>query len=82
MEQQSFIERRKAACKNTWKVIGIDCSKLDEGIEIIKLQNRKNNTLHEIGHVANNMLAIDKLDEIKNLYETNKESMKELLYKY
>ena len=35
MEQQSFIERRKAACKNTWKVIGIDCSKLDEGIEII-----------------------------------------------
>lgn len=46
MEQQSFIERRKAACKNTWKVIGIDCSKLDEGIEIIKLQNIQDKSEH------------------------------------
>ena len=46
MEQQSFIERRKAACKNTWKVIGIDCSKLDEGVETIKLQNIQDKSEH------------------------------------
>ncbi len=48
MEQQSFIEGREAACKNTWKVIEIDCSKLDEGIETIKLQNIQDGGEHTI----------------------------------
>lgn len=48
MEQQSFIKGREAACKNTWKVIEIDCSKLDEGIETIKLQNIQDGGEHTI----------------------------------
>ena len=46
MERQSFIERREAKNKNPWKVIEIDCSKLDEGIEIIKLQNIQDKSEH------------------------------------
>ncbi len=39
-------------------------------------------TVHELGHAVDNMLAIDEIEEIKELYKDNSENMEELLSKY